>query len=80
MPLARALTRAELLALPAAVDLQTAGQALGFGKSKTYELAMSGQFPVPLLRFGRAYRVRTSDLLELLGIEPETSAVHAAAH
>ncbi|MCX5271262.1 MULTISPECIES: integrase [Streptomyces] len=65
------LTGAELLALPAAVDLATAGRALGLGRTKTYELAQRGEFPVRLLRLGTAYRCVTADLLDLLGIAPD---------
>jgi hypothetical protein len=36
----------ELLALPAAVDLDTGNRALGLGRSKGYELAKRGQVPV----------------------------------
>ncbi|MEV0446172.1 integrase [Streptomyces spectabilis] len=64
----RGMSRSDLLALPAAVDLVTAGRALSLGRSKAYELAQSGEFPVRLLRVGTAYRVPTADLLELLGI------------
>jgi predicted DNA-binding transcriptional regulator AlpA len=66
----RAMTRAELLALPAALDLVTAGQVLGLGRSKAYEMAQNGQWPTRLLRLGNAYRVPTAELLALLGIEP----------
>jgi predicted DNA-binding transcriptional regulator AlpA len=66
--MAQAMTRDELLALPAATDLITAGRAIGLGKSKSYEMAVDGTFPVPVLRLGKAYRVRTADLLQLLGI------------
>ncbi|MBV8542555.1 MAG: hypothetical protein JO063_10060 [Pseudonocardiales bacterium] len=33
-------------------------------------MARAGEFPVPVLRLGASYRVRTADLLTLLGIEP----------
>jgi hypothetical protein len=67
----RGMTRAELLALPAAVPLwPTAARALGIGRTKAHQLARAGRFPVPLLRLGVAYRVRTTDLWALLGIEP----------
>src|SRR5256885_16708528 len=66
-----AMTRPELLGLPAAVPLwPTAARALGIGRTKAHQLARAGQFPVPLLRLGAAYRVRTTDLWVLLGIEP----------
>lgn len=66
-----ATTRAELLALPAAVPLwPTAARALGIGRTKAHQLARSGTFPVPVLRLGSSYRIRTADLWALLGIEP----------
>lgn len=65
------LTRDELLSLPASVPLwPTAGRAVNVGRTKTFQLAKDGQFPVPVLRLGSSYRVRTADLLEFLGIEP----------
>lgn len=66
-----AVTRAELLALPAVVDIPTAGRAYGIGERLAYELARRGEFPVPVLRLGRLLRVRTADLLEHL--EPRHS-------
>jgi hypothetical protein len=71
------MSRRELLALPAAVDLVTAGRALGLGRTKSHELARAGEFPVRVLRLGRAYRVATADVLALLGIEP-TGSTHGA--
>ncbi|MYU51302.1 MULTISPECIES: MerR family transcriptional regulator [Streptomyces] len=65
------MTRSDLLALPAAVDLLTAGRALSLGRSKAYELAQRGEFPVRLLRVGNSYRVPTADLLDLLGVRAE---------
>jgi len=69
--MARAMTRDELLSLPAVVDIRTAGSVLGLGKSKTYELAAAGEFPVRVLRVGNSYRVPTAELLLLLGIEAD---------
>ncbi|HET9254894.1 MAG TPA: DNA-binding protein [Pseudonocardiaceae bacterium] len=70
----RGMTRAALLALPAAVDIVTAGRAVGVGRTKAHELARTGQFPVAVLRLGNSYRVRTADLLTYLGIEPGDGA------
>lgn len=64
----KGMTREELLALPAAVDLDTGNRALGLGRSKGYELAKRGQYPCKVLRLGRTYRVVTADLLSLLGL------------
>ncbi|GAY09824.1 AlpA family transcriptional regulator [Pseudonocardia sp. N23] len=62
------LSHGDLLALPPAVDVQTAGRALGIGRSTAYDLAQRGEFPVPVLRVGRSYRVPTAALLDLLGV------------
>ncbi|MGW5815657.1 hypothetical protein [Streptomyces noursei] len=64
----KGMSREELLALPAAVDLETGNRALGLGRSKGYALAKRGQYPCRVLRLGNAYRVVTADLLELLGL------------
>lgn len=63
------MSRAELLALPAAIDLDTANRAIGLGRSKGYELARRDVYPCRVLRLGKKYRVITADLLRLLGID-----------
>lgn len=62
------MRREELLALPVAIDLDTGNRALGLGRSKGYELAKRGEYPCKVLRLGKAYRVVTADLLNLLGL------------
>ena len=57
------MTRAELLDLPVVVDLVTAGKVLGIGRTRAFELARRGEFPVPVLRVGHTYRVPTAALL-----------------
>jgi len=64
----RTLTLDEVARLPAVTDLVTAGQALGLGRSKAYELARAGQFPCPVIRAGKAWLVPTAGLLALLGL------------
>ncbi|MET9565434.1 hypothetical protein [Streptomyces tauricus] len=64
----KGMTREELLTLPVSVDLETSNRALGLGRSKGYELAKRGQYPCKVLRLGKAYRVVTADLLNLLGL------------
>jgi hypothetical protein len=66
--MAEAMTRAELLALPVVVDLVTAARALGIGRTRAFELARRGEFPVKVLRVGATYRVPTAPLLQLLGL------------
>lgn len=64
-----ALTAAEVLALPAVVDVPTAGRCLGIGRNKAYELAATGEWPVRVLRLGNALRVPTASILEALGMQ-----------
>ena len=66
----QAMTREELLALPASTNLVTAARAFGIGKSKAYEMAASGEFPVKVLRVGQKFRVPKAAILEALGVTP----------
>ncbi len=65
------MNRAELSALPAVVDVPTAAQALGVGKTAAYELIRCGDWPTPVLRLGKLIRIPTAPLLALVGIYPE---------
>ncbi|WSY72344.1 DNA-binding protein [Streptomyces sp. NBC_00885] len=64
----------ELLALPATVNVTTAGRALGIGRDKAYELIRTGDFPVRTLALGGTVRVPTAELWKLLGAEPRCGA------
>ena len=64
----RTPTIAQLRGGPPSVGLMTAAAVLGIGRTRAYELARTGQFPVRLLRIGSTYRVPTAELLSLLGI------------
>lgn len=55
--------------LGAVTDLLTAARVLGIGRTKAYQLARSGTFPVPVVRVGDRYRVPTAPLLRLLGLD-----------
>jgi len=64
-------TTADLRAGPAVIPLwPDACQALGIGRTLGYELAARGEFPVRVLRLGRAYRISTADLVRFLGGDP----------
>ncbi len=65
----KGLTREEILALDAAVDIPTAGRCFKMGKSTAYDLARRGQFPVPVLPLGKSFRVTRASILAKLGIE-----------
>ncbi len=55
--------------LGSTTDVETAGAILGIGRSKSYELAKSGEFPVRILRIGRRYLVPIPSILTLLGVQ-----------
>lgn len=54
-------------ALGATTTLEIAAEILGIGRSKGYELARDGEFPVEILRIGRRYIIPTAAILRLLG-------------
>jgi hypothetical protein len=75
------LTEEQVLALPPAVDLVTAGRAFGLGRTKSYELARAGEFPCPVLPLGHRFMVTKANLLRVLDIKapaPEPAAPAAA--
>ncbi|WUA62501.1 hypothetical protein OG965_16645 [Streptomyces sp. NBC_00224] len=69
------MSRAELLELPVVIDLVTAARALGIGRTRAFELARRGEFPVPVLRVGATWRVPTAPLLATLGCSQYAIAV-----
>ncbi|MET8765821.1 hypothetical protein [Streptomyces sp. NPDC004658] len=74
------LTRDELLALPAAVDVETAGRAFGIGRTTAYALVRADQFPCKVIRAGRTVRVATEDILRVLAITPGNSDGAGSSH
>ncbi len=62
------VTRDELLALPPVIDVSTAADVFGLGRSAAYELVRTGQWPTPIIRLGRHIRIPTLPVLELVGI------------
>lgn len=74
------MTRAELLQLPASIDLETGARALGVGRTKAHMLVRQGEWPTRVLRLGRSYRVVTADVLALLGIAVPEDASESTPH
>ncbi|CUU60626.1 hypothetical protein Ga0074812_14343 [Parafrankia irregularis] len=64
-------TEKEIDQLGARVGIVTAGEILGIGRTKAYELAARDEFPVPVLRIKGRYQVPTAPLKHLLGIHKE---------
>ncbi len=72
------MRREELMELPPVVDVPTAGQILGVGRSCAYELVRNGQWPTPVLHLGRLIRIPTGPLIELVGA-PQSADLHVGA-
>ena len=66
----RVWSLAEVHALGSGTDIETAASVLSIGRTKAYELAKDGEFPVRLTRVGRRYLVPVAGILRLLGTEP----------
>lgn len=62
------MTEDEIRALPVALDVPTAGRALGISRDTSYRLARRGAFPVPVLRAGKRMVVTKAALLCALGM------------
>lgn len=63
------LTVEEQKDLPPTVELMTAARVLGIGRTKAFELARAGEFPMHVVRTGNLYRVSTADLMKLVRVE-----------
>ncbi len=63
----------QLEQLPAVIDLPTAADILGIGRTAAYELVRSGEWPTPVLRLGRLIRIPSASLLTLLCLPPRHS-------
>lgn len=61
-------TEQRIRALGAVTDVPTAGRVFGLGRAMAYELARTGQFPVPIIRVGARYKVPVAGILTVLGL------------
>jgi hypothetical protein len=69
------VTLAALKEGPPTVPLwPTACRACGLGRTRGFELAKRGEFPVRVLRLGRRYSVPTAELIRHLGGDREDVA------
>ncbi|MFM9594001.1 hypothetical protein ACKI1O_32015 [Streptomyces scabiei] len=74
MTTAAPLSPEQVRDLPAMVKVLDAFAALNIGETNGYELISKGEFPIEVIRLGRAFRVRKTDLMDFLGLT-ETAAV-----
>ncbi|MFD0775009.1 helix-turn-helix domain-containing protein [Streptomonospora algeriensis] len=62
------MTADEVAELPVVLDAVTAGRLLGLGRTSTYRLLETGQFPAPAFRAGKQWRIPTAGVCALLGL------------
>ncbi|MGV9337874.1 helix-turn-helix domain-containing protein [Streptomyces sp. NPDC003688] len=74
-----ALSAEQVLALPAMPAAKDALAALNISEGTGYKLIRDGRFPIEVVEFGRAKRVRKADLLGFLGLAGPCTANEEAA-
>lgn len=60
--------------LPAMLDVPTAAQLLGIGRTLAYELIRTDHWPTPVVRIGRLIKIPSAPILELMATGRPTSA------
>lgn len=72
------LSEDEIRALDPIVDITTAGKCFGLGRTRSYEMARAGTFPVEVLPLGpQSYRVTRLSIWTKLGITDSRPAADA---
>jgi predicted site-specific integrase-resolvase len=61
------MNRDQLDELPPVLDVPTAAEVLGIGRSLAYELIRRGEWPTQVLHVGRLIKIPTEPLVRLLG-------------
>lgn len=67
-----AYSPAQVYDLPAMPSVKQAFAAMNIGPTLGYQLVRDAEFPIEVIEFGRALRVRRTELLQFLGL-PETA-------
>lgn len=64
-----AMSHEEAQSLPVTISVPRAGELIGIGRSKAYEMAREDAFPSGcLIKVGKQYRVLTAPLRRYLGL------------
>ncbi|MFH9404927.1 hypothetical protein ACH4JS_34970 [Streptomyces sp. NPDC017638] len=79
MTTAAPLSLEQVRQLPAMPTALQAFAALNIGETLGYDLIKAGEFPIEVVRFGRAFRVRKTDLLAFLGLPAVVEVQSATA-
>lgn len=64
------LTPEQVMGLPAMPPVKSAFAALNISEGTGYKLVREGEFPIEVIEFGRAQRVRKADLVAFLRLSP----------
>ena len=83
MTAARQLSRAEILALPPVITLETLGEVLGVSEPVIRRLNASGELAalgIRVNRLGAQWRVITADIVAFLGYHPRHRTGQARDH
>jgi hypothetical protein len=67
-------TEAQLLSLPAILDVETAASIMDMGLTKARAMVRAGTWPTRAIHNGDRWLIPTRPLLALLGIEPAGAA------
>ena len=74
------LTTDQVLGLPAMPPVKSAFAAMNISEGTGYQLIRDGEFPIEVIEFGRAKRVRKVELVQFLGLAlPAAAEVQSAA-
>lgn len=69
-----ALTPEQVMSLPAMPPVKSAFAAMNISEGTGYQLIRQDEFPIEVLKFGRAKRVRKTDLVAFLRLTPIAAA------
>lgn len=75
----KSMTPAEILALPALVNVATTSRAFSISQRVIYDQVQRGDFLIEPIRFNTVIRFRRSDILEVLRIQDQPFQLQAAS-
>jgi len=69
---------ADLADLPVVLDVPAAARVASLSTDAAYRIVAAGEWPSPVVRFGKSIRVPTAPLLAALGLSTEDAAARLA--
>lgn len=68
------MNRDQIAQLPPLVDIPTAAEVLGIGRTLAYELVKTDRWPTTVLRMGKIIRIPTAALMRIVDDQPSDGA------